>query len=273
VCTKLGPAQCYSHRPDVSFRPCVACPNRGLRWQCCFLTATHCPQVLTAPWFFAPTCAALMLAYNLYELNAEGFPFAFSSSCFHTAPLSTEHHQADWPLRLSPEAAFAVTTSAQARCRSPTSEPAPSATPPACCWWCPSARTRYRGWPIPGELLHPPLLSSIHRSHDTLFPPSPFFLAQEHQKELGATTVPLLCPPRHPSTVRASLPAPFSNPRRWRLHPTSRVVSPRDWNVSRLDHGEPDSVLGWAGLLGHSGSGHCGSQWNSRVLNFLFDLF
>jgi hypothetical protein len=38
-------------------------------------------------------------------------------------------------------------------------------------------------------------LSSIHRGRSTLLPPSPFFLAQEHRKELRATTEPLLCPP------------------------------------------------------------------------------
>jgi hypothetical protein len=46
-----------------------------------------------------------------------------------------------------------------------------------------------------GELLHPPLLSSVHRGRSTLLPPSPFFLAQEHRKELRAATSPLLCPP------------------------------------------------------------------------------
>jgi hypothetical protein len=85
-----------------------------------------------------------------------------------------------------------------------------------------------------GELLHPPLLSSVHRGPSTLLPPSSFFLAQEHQKELGAATSPLLCPPRHPSPVRASLPAPFSNPRRWRLRPPTLVTSPPDQK-----HGRP----------------------------------
>jgi hypothetical protein len=133
-----------------------------------------------------------VLAYNLCELNIEGFPFAFSSSCFPAAPLSTEHRRVDQLLRLSLEAAFTVTTSAQARCRSPTSEPAPSTTPPACHRSCPSARMHCRGWPIPSELLHPPVLSSIHRCHSTLPPPSPFFLVQEHRKELGVATAPLL---------------------------------------------------------------------------------
>jgi hypothetical protein len=64
------------------------------------------------PWFSAPTCVILALAYNLCELNAEGFPFVFSSSCFSATPLSTEHRHTDWLLRLSPEAAFAATTSA-----------------------------------------------------------------------------------------------------------------------------------------------------------------
>jgi hypothetical protein len=79
------------------------------------------------------------------------------------------------------------------------------------------------------ELFHPPLLSSVHRGCSTLLPPSPVFLAQEHRKELRAATSPLLCPPRHPSPVRASLPAPFSNPRRWQLCPTPLVVYPLDW--------------------------------------------
>jgi hypothetical protein len=141
---------------------------------------------------------ALALTYNLYELNAKGFPFVFSSSCFPTAALSTEHRHVDRPLWLSPKATLTATASTQAHCCSPSSEPTPSATPPTCHRWCPSSRTRYCGWPIPSELLHPPLLSSIHRSHITLSPsppPSPFFLAQEHRKELRAATALLLCPP------------------------------------------------------------------------------
>jgi hypothetical protein len=43
--------------------------------------------------------------------------------------------------------------------------------------------------------------------------------------------------------------------------------------VSRLGRAELDSVLGWASLLGRSGSGQCGAQLNSRVFHFLFDLF
>jgi hypothetical protein len=97
-----------------------------------------------------PSCAAITLSYNIYELNAEGFLFAFSSSCFPAAPLSTEHHHADRPLWLSLEAAFTALTAAQARYRSPTSTPAPFATPLACGRCCPSARTCCCGWPIPG---------------------------------------------------------------------------------------------------------------------------
>jgi hypothetical protein len=170
VCTELGPAECYSHRPRVAFRPRIACLNHGCRGHHCFPTTMHRPWVPTAPWFSAPTCATLALAYNLYELNVEGFPFTFSSLCFPTAPLSIEHRHTDQPLRLSPEVVFAATTSAQARCRSPTSEPVPSATPPACHRWSPSHHTRCRGWPIPGELLHPSLLSSIHCEHSTFSP-------------------------------------------------------------------------------------------------------
>jgi hypothetical protein len=43
--------------------------------------------------------------------------------------------------------------------------------------------------------------------------------------------------------------------------------------ISRLGRAGPDSDPGWAGLLGRSGSGHCGAQLNSRVFHFLFDLF
>jgi hypothetical protein len=131
----------------------------------------HRPRVLTAPWFSTSTCAALVLAYNLCELNAEGFPFSFSSLCFPAAPMSTEHRCVDRTLRLSPEAAFTAMTSAQAHCRSLISESLRSATPPTYHQWCPSARTRCRGCPIPSELLHLPLPSSIHRGHNTLFPP------------------------------------------------------------------------------------------------------
>jgi hypothetical protein len=52
----------------------------------------HHPWVPTVLQFSAPTCAALALTYNLCELNAEGFPFVFSSSCFpmpHPCPPST----------------------------------------------------------------------------------------------------------------------------------------------------------------------------------------
>jgi hypothetical protein len=51
-------------------------------------------------------------------------------------------------------------------------------------------------------------------------------LAREHREKLGTATPPLLCPPRRPSLVRASLPAPLSNPHRWRLCPTPPVISP-----------------------------------------------
>jgi hypothetical protein len=94
------------------------------------------------------------------------------------------------------------------------------------------------------ELLHPPLLSSIHRGRSTLLPPSPFFLAQEHRKELGAVTSPLLCPPRHPSPMRASLPVPFSNPHHWRLHPTSLVVSPPDRKQGRSSYAGTTRIAG-----------------------------
>jgi hypothetical protein len=164
LCTELGPAQCYSHRPGVGFRPHNACPNRGRRRRRCFLTAAHRSWVPTAPQFSVPMCAALALAYNLRVLLFM-LPIA--------APLSTEHRCADRLLQTSLETAFTAMTSTQAHCCSPTSEPAPSATPPACRRWCPSARTCCRGRPIPGELLYPPLLSSIHRGHIILFPPHP----------------------------------------------------------------------------------------------------
>jgi hypothetical protein len=56
----------------------------------------------------APTCAALALTYNLCALNVEGFPFAFSSSCFpspHPCPLSATArtgHSGRPPRPLSP---------------------------------------------------------------------------------------------------------------------------------------------------------------------------
>jgi hypothetical protein len=43
--------------------------------------------------------------------------------------------------------------------------------------------------------------------------------------------------------------------------------------ISQLGRAGPNSVLGWAGLLGHNGSGHYGAQLNSGVFHFLFDLF
>jgi hypothetical protein len=164
----LGPAPCYSHRPGVSFKPRIAYTNHGCRRCRCFLTAVHRPWVPTMLWSSAPMCATLMLAYNTYELNVEGFPCTFSSSCFPAAPLSTKHRRADRPLWLSPETAFAAMTSAQAHYRSLTFEAPPSATPQDYRRWCPSARTCCHGQPIPGELLHPPLLSSIHCGYNTL---------------------------------------------------------------------------------------------------------
>jgi hypothetical protein len=50
-------------------------------------------------------------------------------------PLSTERRHADWPLRRSPQAAFAATTSARTHRLSTISEPVPSTTPPACRRW------------------------------------------------------------------------------------------------------------------------------------------
>jgi hypothetical protein len=70
------------------------------------------------------------------------------------------------------------------------------------------------------ELLHSPLPSSIHRGCSTLP------LTQEHREELRTATPPLLYPPRRPSPVRASLPAPLCNPLHWRLCPTPPVISP-----------------------------------------------
>jgi hypothetical protein len=94
------------------------------------------------------------------------------------------------------------------------------------------------------ELLHPPLLSSVHRGCSTLLPPSPFFLAQEHRKELRVATSPLLCPPRHPSPVRASLPTPFSNPHRWQLCTTSLVVYPPDRKQGRPSYARTPRATG-----------------------------
>jgi hypothetical protein len=77
-----------------------------------------------------------------------------------------------------------------------------------------------------------PVSSSIHRfplnSPRLQHPPTTLtlLLAQEHREKLKTATPPLLCPPRQPSPVRASLPAPLSNPRRWRLCPTPPVISP-----------------------------------------------
>jgi hypothetical protein len=53
-----------------------------------------------------------------------------------------------------------------------------------------------------------------------------YLLAQDHREKLGTATPPLLCPLRWPSPVRASLPAPLSNPRHWRLCHTPPVISP-----------------------------------------------
>jgi hypothetical protein len=59
-------------------------------------------------------------------------------------------------------------------------------------------------------------------------------LAQDHREKLGTATPPLLCPLRRPSPVRASLPAPLSNPRRWWLCHTPPVVSPSYRKQGRL---------------------------------------
>jgi hypothetical protein len=42
------------------------------------LNPRRCSQAPTTHGFALRTCAALALAYNRYELHAEGFPFAFS---------------------------------------------------------------------------------------------------------------------------------------------------------------------------------------------------
>jgi hypothetical protein len=77
-----------------------------------------------------------------------------------------------------------------------------------------------------------PVSSSISRflldSPQLQHPPTTLtlLLAQDHQEELGTATSLLLCPLRRPSPMRASLPAPLSNPRRWRLCHTPPVISP-----------------------------------------------
>jgi hypothetical protein len=77
-----------------------------------------------------------------------------------------------------------------------------------------------------------PVSSSIHRfpldSPRLQHPPTTLtlLLAQEHWEKLGTATPPLLCPLRRSSPVRASLPAPLSNPRLWRLCPTPPIISP-----------------------------------------------
>jgi hypothetical protein len=62
--TEFGLAQCYS-------------TNLGLVSDCAALPVGFDHAAVSTP-----TCAALALAYNLRELNAESFPFKFSSSCF-----------------------------------------------------------------------------------------------------------------------------------------------------------------------------------------------
>jgi hypothetical protein len=69
VCTELGLVQCYSHRPGVGFRPRIT-------------YSSHAPPV-------GSDRAALALAYNLCELNTEGFLFTFSSLCFPSPAFST----------------------------------------------------------------------------------------------------------------------------------------------------------------------------------------
>jgi hypothetical protein len=51
-------------------------------------------------------------------------------------------------------------------------------------------------------------------------------LAQDHREKLGTATPPLPCPLRWPSPMKASLPAPLSNPRHWQLCHTPPVISP-----------------------------------------------
>jgi hypothetical protein len=86
--------------------------------------------------------------------------------CFSTAA----HRLTDRSLRLSPEAAFTATPSTPTRCRSLTSEPTPSATPPTCHQWSPSARTHCRGWPIPRETEG----AQSHHRTSALPTPTPF---------------------------------------------------------------------------------------------------
>jgi hypothetical protein len=113
---------------------------------------------------------------------------------WHRRPLPSCH----WPLTRSVDA---TPTTA----RVPSREPPTSTTGrhPHCSILLPLLHLRRACHT--GELLHPPLLSSVHRGRSTLLPPSPFFLAQEHRKELRATTSPLLCPPPTPFTGAQSL--------------------------------------------------------------------
>jgi hypothetical protein len=69
-----------------------------------------------------------------------------------------------------------------------------------------------RTTPVSSSIYHFPL-DSPRLQH----PPTTLslLLTQEHREKLGTATPPLLCPPRRPTPVRASLPTPLSNPRRW----------------------------------------------------------
>jgi hypothetical protein len=77
-----------------------------------------------------------------------------------------------------------------------------------------------------------PVSSSFHRflldSPWLQHPPATLTClhAQDHREKLGTATLPLFCPLRRQSPVRASIPVPLSNPRRWRLCHTPPVVSP-----------------------------------------------
>jgi hypothetical protein len=114
LCTELGPGQFYSHRPRVSFRSCIAYPNRGHSLRRCFPTIVHRLRVPTVPRFSAPTWPPSRSPISSASSTSNASPLRSPLHAPHRTPLSTEGRRANQPLRPSPEAAFTATTSGRA---------------------------------------------------------------------------------------------------------------------------------------------------------------
>jgi hypothetical protein len=233
MCTELGPTQCYSHDSESVLDD--ASPVRTIATTVAIVFRPSC----TAHGFWPrhgfprprvpPSCSPITSASSTLKASPSHSPLCASPP--HPCPPST----AAWTGRSGfhprlpspqwPPPKLAVAPWSLSRYALLPLRPATTGVPP------PARAAVDVPYLVSSSICRFPLPRPQHP-----FSPSPFLLVQEHRKELRAATAPLLCPPRHPSLVRASLPVPFSIPRHWRLHPTSWVVSLPDWNHGRSSY-------------------------------------